>query len=82
MAETTKKTSLRTIADLQEAHEWLFNKQKDGTIDAKAVDGLNTTLKGAVYLNVKLKLDAAKLITTASIKKIELPKWFGGILPE
>jgi hypothetical protein len=40
---------------------------------------LNTTLKGAVYLNGKLKLDALKLYVQAEIKKIEIPK---GMLPE
>ena len=74
-----KKMSLRSVADLTTAHEWLFNKQKEGQVDAKTADALNTTLKGAVYLNAKLKLDAAKLIINAQIKKINIP---AGLLPE
>lgn len=64
---------LRTIDDLNKAHEWLWDKQRTGKIDAKTADALNTTLKGAVYLNGKLKMDAAKLILQAQIKKITIP---------
>lgn len=70
---------LRTIEDLTNAHEWLFNRQKDGRIDSKTADALNTTLKGSVFLNAKLKLDAAKIYMQAMIKKIDIPK---GLLPE
>ena len=73
------KIQLRTIPQLTEAHEWLFNRQRSGKIDAKTADALNTTLKGAVYLNGKLKLDAAKLFLQAQIKKIEFPQ---GMMPE
>jgi hypothetical protein len=64
---------LRTVEDLTEAHEWLFNQQKSGTIDAKAADALNTTLKGATYLRAKLRLDVAKVILQAQIKKVSIP---------
>lgn len=73
------KVRLRTIPELTEAHEWLFNRQRNGKIDAKTADALNTTLKGAVYLNGKLKLDMAKLFIQAQIKKIEFP---AGMIPE
>ena len=63
---------LRTIADLQEAHEFLFNAQRAGQLDGKAVDGMNTTLKGSVYLNVKLPMDALKLYVIARKAKIEV----------
>lgn len=69
---------LRTIRDLTNAHEWLFNKQRDGQIDAKTADALNTTLKGATYLNARLKLDYAKVILAAKVKKVEFP---AGLLP-
>jgi len=39
---------------------------------------MNRTLKGAVYLNAKLRLEAAKLLIQARIKKIDLPP---GMLP-
>ncbi len=74
-----KKIPLRTINDLTDAHEWLFNQQKDGKMDAKTADALNTTLKGSVFLNAKLRLDAAKIWMQAQVKKIEIPK---GLLPE
>jgi len=69
---------LRSVNDLQNAGEWLFNKQKNNEIDGKAADALNTTLKGSVYLGVKLKLDVAKLYLTARKQKIDLPP---GLLP-
>lgn len=73
-----KRMRLRTIEDLTEAHEWLFQKQRDGKIDSKTADALNTTLKGATYLNGKLKIDYAKIMLQAEIKKISLP---AGVLP-
>lgn len=82
MAEKTeekKLMSLRTIQQLNDAHEYLFNRQKDGKMDAKTADALNTTLKGSVYLNAKLRLEAAKLWMNAQIKKIDIPP---GLLPE
>lgn len=72
MAQETK-IKLRTISDLNEALEWLYEQQKTGQIDAKTADALNTTIKQASYLNGKLKLDYVKLWLTAKIKKIELP---------
>lgn len=70
---------LRTIEDLTNAHEYVFNAQQSGKIDAKTADGMNTTLKGAVYLNGKLRMDAAKLFLHAQIKKVQLPP---GMLPD
>jgi hypothetical protein len=64
---------LRTIGDLVDAHEWLFNEQREGKIDPKTADALNTTLKGSVYLNAKLRLDMAKIMVQAQIKKIRIP---------
>jgi len=72
MAEKQRKR-LRTISEISEAYEDLYNKQMVGDIDSKAVDGINTTLKGVTYLNAKLKMDAAKLVLQARIKKISLP---------
>ena len=64
---------LRTVGDLIEAHEWLFNEQREGKIDPKTADALNTTLKGSVYLNAKMRLDVAKIMVQAQIKKIDIP---------
>jgi hypothetical protein len=69
---------LKTIPDLITAHEWLFNAQRNGLIDGKTADGLNTTLKGVNYLRAKLPMDAAKLMVQAKIKKIDIPD---GLLP-
>jgi hypothetical protein len=84
MAENPEKPklerqSLRTVSDLTKAHEWLFNAQRDGGLDSKTADALNTTLKGATYLQVKLKLDALKIFVQARTKKIEIPTY---LLPE
>ena len=73
------KISLKTIPDLNYAHEWLFNKQVNQEVDNKTADSMNTTLKGAVYLNAKLRLDAAKLLLQARIKKVDIPQ---GMLPD
>jgi hypothetical protein len=78
MAAEKDHISLRSIPDLVEAHEWLFNKQQAGAIDAKTADAMNTTLKGSSYLQGKLRLDAAKLFITSRVKKIEFPP---GLLP-
>lgn len=69
-----RPTHLRTIGDLVSAHEWLFNQQREGKIDPKTADALNTTLKGSVYLNAKLRLDMAKIMVQAQIKKIDIPE--------
>lgn len=72
----TRAIHLRTVGDLVEAHEWLFNQQREGKIDPKTADALNTTLKGSVYLNAKLRLDMAKILVQAQIKKIEIPEQY------
>lgn len=79
MKKSESELKLRTIEDLTNAHEFVFNKQKNGLIDAKTADGMNTTLKGATYLNGKLRMDAAKLWLHAQIKKVALP---AGMLPD
>ena len=71
--EAKKLMQLRSISDLQEAHEFVFNQQRDGKIDGKTADGLNTTLKGAVYLNAKRRMDALKLYILAAKAKIQVP---------
>ena len=85
MAEKQKKEkfNLRTVEGMNYAHEWLFNQQVAGKVDNKSADAMNTTLKGSMYLNGKLKLDAAKLFYNAAVKKIELPvaDIFSEILP-
>lgn len=73
MAKDDKVFRLRSIDDLNEAHEHVFNKQAAGQIDGKTADGLNTTLKGSVYLNVKLKMEAFKLQVMAHKAKMEVP---------
>ena len=65
---------LRSVEDLNNALEWLYEQQKTGKIDAKTADALNTTLKQMVHLNVKLRLDYLKVLLMARINKIQLPK--------
>ena len=79
MPEPKTRMPLRTVDDLRDAEEWLFNAQKDGMIDPQSAHAMNTTLKNSVYLNVKMRLDVAKLWYSAQIKKVEIPK---GMLPE
>lgn len=81
MAEPTKVKMvmpLRTVADLVEAHEWMFHQQRNGQIDAKTADAMNTTLKGQTYLVAKLGMEAAKLYLNSQIKKVIFPD---GLLP-
>jgi len=75
----TVNMPLKTASEISQANEWLFNMQKDGRIDPKTADSLNTTIKNSVYLNVKMKMDYLKLYLQASIKKVELPT---NLLPE
>jgi hypothetical protein len=76
-----KRQSLRSVADLTEAYEDLYNRQVNGDIDAKMSDGMNTTLKGTTALLVKLPMDAYKLFVQASIKKIAIPEALKRALP-
>lgn len=69
----TPTMKLRTVDDLRDAHEWMFNKQKDGELDAKSVDGMNTTLKGAIFLNVTVPMKWIDIFVKSQIKKIEIP---------
>lgn len=68
--KTIEKINLKTLGDVENASEWLFNQQKDGSIDAKTADAMNTTLKGLQYMKGKLRMDYLKLILQAKIKKI------------
>ena len=56
-----------------------INEEVNQEIDNKTADSMNTTLKGVVYLKGKLRLDAAKLMLQAQIKKADLPE---GLLPD
>jgi hypothetical protein len=82
MAETKTQIPtpqrLRTIEELSAAHEWLFEQSRNGKIDTKTADVLNTTLKGATFLNGKLKLEYAKLYMASQVKKFDFP---AGVLP-
>lgn len=73
MTEKAPMMQLRTIDDLNIAHEYVFNRQVGGTIDGKTADGMNTTLKGSVYLNVKMRQEALKLYVMAQKAKVAIP---------
>ena len=73
------KRHLRTPAQISEANEELYADIRDGKVDSKMADALNTTLKNQVYLNVKLRMDYLKIYTQAAMKKITLPP---AILPD
>jgi hypothetical protein len=72
---------LRTVDDISSAIENLYNRQNRNELDAKAADGLNTTIKSAIYLNVKLPMDAYKIFVTAAAKKIVIPEGLRKALP-
>lgn len=57
---------------MNEAQEFIFNKQANGLIDGKQADGMNTTIKQSVFMNFKLPLDLAKLQVQAAIKKVQV----------
>lgn len=78
---TTAKQPLRTIDNLRDALETLYNQQSAGQLDAKTADAMNTTLKGAMYLNVRLPMEALKIFVTASIKKVTIPEGLRKALP-
>lgn len=72
MKEEKKKIPLQSVKDLAEANEWMFNRQKNGEIDAKSADAMNTTLKGQKSLIVDVPLQLFKIAVTASIKKVQI----------
>jgi hypothetical protein len=76
--KTTKvpEVNLRTRGGMNDALQWVFEKQRDGQIDAKSADALNTTIKTAMELNVKLPLKAADIFFKSKLKKIEIPAGF------
>jgi len=75
------RRKLRSVEDLSDAIEDLYNDQETSKIDAKTADAMNTTLKSAVYLRVQLPMNAYKLFVTAAIKKITVPKSLLDVLP-
>jgi hypothetical protein len=78
MAESIEKLpkTLRSVDDISKAHEWLFHEQVNGGIDPKRADGINTTLKGIVKLQVDTRLKYLQIVTRAEEKKIKLPPQF------
>jgi len=76
MVEQVQKDNpikLRTIDDLSQASELIFNRQVDGSMDNKTADSMNTTIKHQIHLKYTLPLSMAKLIIQAKIKKVEVP---------
>jgi len=73
MHKVKEHIPLKSVGNLVDANELIFNKQHRGEIDAKTADGMNTCIKGQTYLLVKLRLDYLKLFLHARIKKVELP---------
>lgn len=81
MTPAGKRQALRSVDDLREALEDLYNRQRDGQLDAKASDGMNTTIKGAIYLNVTLPLKAFDIYVKSQIKKVAIPEGLRKALP-
>lgn len=74
MAEDVKLPKrLRTIGELNEANEYILHQLREGKLDGKLADGMNTAVKAGVYLNVKLRMDAFKILAQTRMKKIDMP---------
>lgn len=72
---------LRTVDDITTALEELYEKQRSGQMDPKTADAMNTTLKGVMYLRVKMKMEMFKLVIQSQIKKLEIPQGVLDALP-
>lgn len=81
MADKRSRQPLRTIGDLLEATEDLYNRLETGQLDAKTADAMNTVIKSSTYLLAKLPMDAYKIFVQAKIKKIEIPEGLRKALP-
>ena len=81
MAQEKKRQQLRTAQDLTDALEDIYNRQNNGELDAKSADALNTTIKSAMFLRVRLPMDAYKTFVMAQIKKIQIPEGLKRALP-
>lgn len=67
---------LRSVSEITEAYEWLFDAQREGSLDTKRADGLNTTLKGITKLRVEIPMKLATLYFQSQVKKITVPDKF------
>jgi hypothetical protein len=76
-----KNRELRTITDLMNAGEDLYNRLDSGGIDAKTADAMNTVLKGQRYFVAELPMQALKITVAAQIKKITIPEGLQRALP-
>lgn len=82
MAEKARAhRQLRTVEDLRLAYEDLYNAQRANELDAKMSDGINTTLKGSTYLNVKLPMESWKMVLVAQKQKANVPAGLLKALP-
>ncbi len=52
----------------------MFRDVREGRVDSKMADALNTLVKNQIYLNVKLRMDYLKIYAQAQMKKITLPE--------
>jgi hypothetical protein len=74
----TNKVNLCTREGLNDAIQFVYEQQRDGRIDPKTADALNTTIRTSLKLNAELPLKLFDIAVKAQMKKISLPK---GILP-
>ena len=68
-----ERVQLRSVNDLIQANENLYNKHINGELDAKNLDAANTIIKSQSYLVGKLRMDYAKLVLLAQTKKLAMP---------
>lgn len=70
--DAKRRIPLKTPSDLVEANEWMFNRQRSGTLDAKSADAMNTTIKGQKAIIIDVPLQVLKLAVQAQIKKVQI----------
>lgn len=71
-----KTVSLRTPEEVNNAQTEVFILVRDGKIDTKTADVLNTCLKNSTYLAAKLPMQVLDLFMRSSAKRMSIPKRF------
>ena len=80
-AEKKPIRQVRTIEQISAVLEELLAKQDAGLLDAKAADGLNTTIRGIMHLHVDVPVGLLKVYVQSRAKKIDIPEALLQALP-
>lgn len=74
MKEEKIAPQLRTIDQISGALEELYHKQREGKIDPKTADAMNTTVKGIMKLHIETPMKLLDSVIKAHTKKVEIPQ--------